>query len=428
MLGQRTVERFALEPLLAIGVMYGQLPASVIRYSRVGTPVSLSEHLLQFWTPNAKYDRYEIGGIPELLVIDRRLRGSLHDEFFQWLKPLCDWKWSDELPNGKQFAAQTRCLQSDPHVFVHDSTDVLERLEVADLNKHERELWYQLDFSSAPPKQRALLNELTGSSRAVPPGLEGLGPDVNTTSQAFFCYSTQNDRELGQLFWRKGDKQSYGWIEPAKSQKCVYEDRENARLQENIATLMLMQEGASFRLATQFAMSVSALRRNILADRDLDSDFNRELRSQLGVNLVHGSCLAPTTGLLLSIDEKFPNRKAERVWDALTFGGDYASMEILPEGILSRPYPSWSYIVVLDSDTPILLRIASPVADKFIGSIPNSQESPVCINRALFHRLVNLFNYPDETDTNAGTVEYLWPILVCDIESRSAPSGHNQFY
>lgn len=116
MLGQRTVDQFGLEPLLSVGIMYGNLPASFIQYYRSGSPISISDLLLQFWAPDTRFDRYSISGIPELLVIDRRLRGALHDEFFQWLQQLCQWRWSDEHPNTKQYAAQIRCLQQGESV------------------------------------------------------------------------------------------------------------------------------------------------------------------------------------------------------------------------------------------------------------------------------------------------------------------------
>lgn len=420
MLGQRTVDKFNLEPLLVLGIMYGHLPASVIHYCRAGSPVCLSELLLQFWTPDTKYDRCAISGMPELLVIDRRLRGALHASFFEWLEPLCEWCWSDELPNGKQFAAQTRCLQSYPYIFNRDSKEPLERLDVVELNKHQRPLYRQLGFSSAPPKQRSLLAELSGSARAVPAGLSGIGPDVDTTSQAFFCYSPQNDTELDAIYWRKGDLQEYGWLEASKSPENAFEDRENAWLQEDVATLMLMQVGASARLAKHFQLSISALRRKILSDRDLNSMFNCEVRSLLGIDIEQESSLAATSGLLLSIDAKFPMRKAESVWCELTCGGDYRSVEILPEVEFGKPEPDWCYIVILEYNTPILLRLAKPVASKFMGSIEVGQESPVFINMPLFHRLVDLFDHPDEPEGNNSIAEYLWPILMCDIESRSA--------
>jgi hypothetical protein len=422
MLGQRTVDQFGLEPLLSVGIMYGNLPASFIQYYRSGSPISISDLLLQFWAPDTRFDRYSISGIPELLVIDRRLRGALHDEFFQWLQQLCQWRWSDEHPNTKQYAAQIRCLQSFPHIFIHDSDVTLERLEVAELNKHQRPLSFQLDFSSAPPKHRASLAELSGTGRIVPSGLSGLGPDVDTTGQTFFCYSSQNDTELDEIFWSKGDLHNFGWLEASKSPVSIYEYRENECMQEEIATLMLM-DGSSSRIAKHFDLSVSALRRKILGDLELKSKFNCELRSLLGINLLaDDSGFVPLSGLLLSIDEKCPLRKAARVWDSITFHGDYASMEILPDGDEHRD-PEWRYIVPLDDEIPVLLRIATQVSLRGISAFPAIRTSPAQINRALFDRLIDLFNHPDEPETNAVAIKFLWPILLCDIERRSTASS-----
>ncbi len=201
---------------------------------------------------------------------------------------------------------------------------------------------------------------------------------------------------------------------------CALDDKEAAWSQEDIATLMLVQVGGSARLAKHFQLSISALRRKILADVDLNSEFNCEVRSLLGIDIEQGSYFVTSIGQLLSVDEKFPLRKLDSLWDALSFGCDCGSVEILPDEEFVLSDPNWRYIVTLGYMNHILLRVAKPVASKFMGFIEVGQESPVLINRPLFHRLVDLFNHPDEPGTNAAVLTYLWPILMCDIESRSA--------
>lgn len=153
LLGRECISHNGLTPLLVMAVADARLKLRRCRYFLPDQPLSAATLLSEFWSVNVPNNL--LIGVPDELVIDKRLQGVLSEAFFEWLTPLCAWSWSDT--KDRAFAAKMRLLQERqyPSATFLGNSDEHPRLTLADVNKgnfaHEHR-WAGSDY--LPVKDR----------------------------------------------------------------------------------------------------------------------------------------------------------------------------------------------------------------------------------------------------------------------------------
>lgn len=114
-------EEFELEPLLIVGVFHRDLPLSIFNYCLKTAPLSASSMLTEFWSKsvNNPYGS-PVVGVPDLLVIDKRLQSVMHLEFFQWLEHI-GVQFEFSTGKDRKFTGKIRSLQTYPSVMPQQS-------------------------------------------------------------------------------------------------------------------------------------------------------------------------------------------------------------------------------------------------------------------------------------------------------------------
>lgn len=110
-------EKHGLTPLLVYGICVDGLPLSNVYYSPPNQPVAAQDFISLFWTTDFNLEQLaHIVGIPDTLVIDKRLNGVLHDSFLNWLNNTkVNYVYSES--QDKTFTSKTRLFQEFPHIF-----------------------------------------------------------------------------------------------------------------------------------------------------------------------------------------------------------------------------------------------------------------------------------------------------------------------
>ena len=108
---------FGLEPIVVVGVCHSQLPMNYRQYNYPDQDISLTALLENFWSRSFKAPFVGMGdiiGVPDKLIIDKRLEPGLKPEFFEWLNQVgVPFEFSNT--KDRQFTAKTRFVQEYPY-------------------------------------------------------------------------------------------------------------------------------------------------------------------------------------------------------------------------------------------------------------------------------------------------------------------------
>lgn len=167
-------EEFELEPLLIVGVFHRDLPLSIFNYCLKNAPISASSMLTEFWSKsvNNPYGS-PIVGVPDLLVIDKRLQSVMHLEFFQWLEHI-GVPFEFSTGNDSKFTGKIRSLQAYPSIMTLQSMHANEvpkdkllfpdaepfPLSLQELNDDVLDELATFRLHNLPPAQRQLAADL----------------------------------------------------------------------------------------------------------------------------------------------------------------------------------------------------------------------------------------------------------------------------
>lgn len=203
---------FGLTPLLILGVMQRDLPVTFQKYCSREVPFSATTLLHEFWTKvYSNPFGGAITGIPDLLVIDCRLKSALNPNFFRWLEQA---GVPFEYSNGKdrKFTAKVRNLQALPNLLIQDGLDSIpdidlpfpeaERypLTIPVLNRSmigQNRLNYSLGKATRETMTMLFPKEETRRPLILAP----VEDDYNPLSSAFYV-PTSNPVTVDSLGWR----------------------------------------------------------------------------------------------------------------------------------------------------------------------------------------------------------------------------------
>lgn len=217
LLGRECISHNGLTPLLVMAVADARLKLRRCRYFLPDQPLSAATLLSEFWSVNVPNNL--LIGVPDELVIDKRLQGVLSEAFFEWLTPLCAWSWSDT--KDRAFAAKMRLLQERqyPSATFLGNSDEHPRLTLADVNKgnfaHEH-LWAGSDY--LPVKDRDYVQALVGRTQTVLPEPVSAPPlDFDPRSPQLELYK-RSDYNLPGL-WINSEPGDYPWLTTVGNQE-----------------------------------------------------------------------------------------------------------------------------------------------------------------------------------------------------------------
>jgi hypothetical protein len=131
-----STDKHGLTPLLVFGAYVEGVPLFSNQYTLQNKPSSITTFLTNFWS--VEYSSPELkhlSGIPNVLVVDKRLHKVLGPEFFAWLEALnIYYEWS----NGKDkaFAAKVRRCQEYPHLWEDGDDEDIGALSLNTLNNN----------------------------------------------------------------------------------------------------------------------------------------------------------------------------------------------------------------------------------------------------------------------------------------------------
>lgn len=167
-------EQFELEPLLVVGVLHRDLPLSIFNYCLKTAPISASSMLTEFWSKTVSNPYGSpIVGVPDLLVIDKRLQSIMYLVFFQWLEHI-GVPFEFSTGNDRKFTGKIRSLQAYPSIMTLQSmhTNQIPKdtllfpdaeplpLSLQELNNDVLDELASYRLHNMPPAQRQLAAEL----------------------------------------------------------------------------------------------------------------------------------------------------------------------------------------------------------------------------------------------------------------------------
>lgn len=121
----RNFKHYNLEPLGVVGVCHSDIPMKLKKYYEPGQRLSVSGLLAEFWSVDIKAPFIGMGdikGVPDILVIDKRMKGGLEPGFFDWLQRLgVTHQFSDS--GDRKFTAKARFVQERPWYFGYGNFD-----------------------------------------------------------------------------------------------------------------------------------------------------------------------------------------------------------------------------------------------------------------------------------------------------------------
>ncbi len=210
-------DHYRLEPLVVVGVTHAEFPISKMRYFRQSDRISITAVLTDFWSKtfiSIDDKSIEVQGVPDILVIDKKLKGLLTKGFFQWLSKVnVQYRFSEG--KDRRFTSKIRQFQNFPDIFIRDDKETLSEIaHVTDETKEKYQLsldqlnekiffsdYLHVDMYS--PKMRSLLYEMYPKSADVSPfHAIPLKSDL-VVEQSKLSAITSNDKTANDIIWHK---------------------------------------------------------------------------------------------------------------------------------------------------------------------------------------------------------------------------------
>ncbi|PSU31703.1 hypothetical protein [Photobacterium lutimaris] len=209
---------FGLEPVVVIGVTHADFPIRHRKFFKLDESLSLSGILGEFWSRSIEISEVGAGiisGCPDKLIIDKRLRNLIKDEFLAWLRSQdVDYEFSDG--KDRKFAAKMRFLNQYPSPFCLHKLEDKPLVLTPDLAEDAVEKYQiQLDMLNEdfeckfiffgnheyPPAKRELLSLMYPIEREVSDFRSSpLKDDCNFDSR-LLTKATSNDQAAVHLRW-----------------------------------------------------------------------------------------------------------------------------------------------------------------------------------------------------------------------------------
>lgn len=232
-----------LEPIVVIGISHSQLPMNNRLFHRPDKEISITSLLEGFWTKEFKAPFYGMGdikGVPDKLIIDKRLEPGLKPEFFDWLNRVgVAFEFSNT--KDRQFTAKMRFVQEYPHYYGFDDdfkryrTNVESYKEAYPLTLDILNSKFDSPFDSPfwlfsiekyPPHKREILcaqypenhtrKEFAGNAPVIDfdPALCNLKLPTNNdkeTASLYWHYSEPKSKEFGYLTTKHLEDEYYDY-------------------------------------------------------------------------------------------------------------------------------------------------------------------------------------------------------------------------
>lgn len=222
----KNYEEFGLEPIVVVGVCHSQLPMNFRQYYFPKHDISLTALLENFWSRSFKAPFVGMGdivGVPDKLIIAKRLEPGLKPKFFEWLNRVgVAFEFSNT--KDRQFTAKTRYVQENPcyfgfedfeqyrtndESFVEDYPLTLETLNT----EFNRPYWY-FDISQYPPQKREILCAQYPENHTRKK-FAGRAPVIDfSPALCNLKLPTNNDIETNKLHWHyaEPEKKRFGFL------------------------------------------------------------------------------------------------------------------------------------------------------------------------------------------------------------------------
>lgn len=325
-----------IKPLCLMGISVDNLPLKYTKYYHKDDPaISLSDFVKTFWDRVYKVTGFNnpiVMGMPDLMVIDHRIKHLIQDNFFEWLNlNRIEYKFSDT----KNRTAIAKFLQHQDYPRAGLFEDMSEdnsykaineqyALSVEVLNYHENY------FDSIYPATKHLKTLNLYQKNIFKPRFASKPINNDIDLNDILPLKSKADRKLENAYWVRGDleKGNFGYLHNRLEHDIA--DSERVEKKAFIAAIKSLPESQWQSMFTDDQIHlINILKKERYKDtRSIDDGNYHEMCYRLGFNDYN----CETT---LAFDTKNLTR-AEMIelWDEYTHGGDLTfSCEIL--------LPSW---------------------------------------------------------------------------------------
>lgn len=236
-----------LGPILTVGICHSQLPMNFQQFYPPTEDISLTALLEKFWCKSYKAPFVGMGdivGVPDKLIIDKRLEPGLKPEFFEWLNRVgVVFEFSNT--KDRQFTAKARFVQEYPHFYGSEdfeqyrtNDELLKEeypLTLDTLNTECNLSFWHFGIEQYPPHKREILCSQYPENHNRE-NFSGCAPVIDfNPALCNLKLSTNNDLETASLYWNYSEpkNEEFGYLTTRLLNNDYYDDFDDDDLDDD---------------------------------------------------------------------------------------------------------------------------------------------------------------------------------------------------